>query len=475
MGPLLPRQPQPSESAQPPSCEAMTKQTDDALRDLEASILGGILLKPDVLGELPILEVDDFVDLRHRAVFRAMRNLETAGTPIDVVTLEAEIAKWAGHGDAVGWAFLGELALKVPTASNVCEYARQVREASLSRRVVAALEDVMRQGQREALRGGELLSSALAALSRIDAEQPDGSVPISQLVRRRFAQLDKIAQDRLNGTRTLTGYPTGIAALDETIGGVQPAIVTIVAARPGMGKSSLGLSIADGSSSAGFGTHVFSLEDTEDAYADRTLSRSSQVPAESMRNVSLNRMQMSDITMAAARLKGRRWLIDSRSGITAEEIVRSVRRHRRSNDTRVVIVDYVQLVKRPSRMSPHEALTEIITTLADAAKQDQIAYVVMSQLNRDVEKRQDKRPLLSDLRESGSLEERSKCVLGVYRGAAYGPPVKGIDWHPDWKGRAYEPDADEHEAQVQIGIMKNSNGRTGTVFARWHGPTTRME
>jgi replicative DNA helicase len=453
----------------------MTDSAHQALRDLEASILGAVLLRPSILGELPLLEVDDFLDLRHRAVFSAMRNLEAAAVAIDVVTLEAELAKHSGGSGSVDFAFLGELALRVPTASNAMEYARQVREASLSRRVVDALDGVLAQAKRHTLTGGELLSAALASLSRIDAEQPDGTIPISTLVKRRFNQLDQIAQERLSGARTMTGYQTGIGKLDETIGGVQPGIVTIVAARPGMGKSSLGLAIADGCSEAGFGAHVFSLEDTEEAYADRTLSRSSEVPAEAMRNVSLSRVQMSDITMAAARLRGRHWLIDSRSGISADEIVRCVRRHRRANDTRVVIVDYVQLVKRPPRLSPHDALTEIITTLADAAKHDKLAYVVMSQLNRKIEERQDKRPQLSDLRESGSLEERAKCVLGIYRGSYYGAPIKGIDWHPDWDGHRYEPDADEHAAQVQVSVLKNNNGRTGTVFAHWNGPTTRME
>src|SRR5690606_23382996 len=124
------------------------------------------------------------------------------------------------------------------------------------------------------------------------------------------------------------------------------------------------------------------------------------------------------------------WLFDDRSGISAQEIVRSVRRHRKQNNTKVVIVDYIQLVAKPSpRMTAHEALSESITVFADAAKQDNVAYVVMSQLNREIERREDKRPQLSDLRESGSLEERSKCVVGLYRGAAYGKkPKKGVDY-----------------------------------------------
>lgn len=452
----------------------MNKQDTDTLLSLEASVLGAILVRNEVLAELPTLEPDDFYDFKHRAVFVAMRNLEARSQPIDPVTVAAEVAKTDGHGQVIDVAFMGMLCLNVPTADNAHEYARQVREASLSRRVVDALANILKQYEREALTGGELLSAALASLSRIDAEQPDSATPIVTLVQRRLKQLEQIAQERAKGGSRLTGYPTGVANLDEKMGGLQPGIVTIVAARPGMGKSSLGLAIANGSSEAGFGVHLFSMEDTEESYADRTLSRASEVPAENMRNAELNLDQCGEIAKAIGKLKGRSWLVDGRSGISADEIVRSVRRHRRQNNTRVVIVDYVQLVKRPPRISPHEALTEIVTVLADAAKQDRLAYVVMSQLNRTVESRQDKRPQLSDLRESGSLEERSKCVIGLYRGSYYGKPIKGIDFDPEWEGRKHAPSDDEHAAQVQLLILKNSNGRTGHVWASWNGPTTKL-
>jgi replicative DNA helicase len=452
----------------------MNKQETEALQSLEASVLGSVLLRNETLAELPALEPDDFYDFKHRAVFMAMRNLEARSQPIDPVTVAAEVAKTDGHGQVIDVAFMGMLCLNVPTSDNAQEYARQVREASLSRRVVTALDGVLKQYEREALTGGELLSAALASLSRIDAEQPDSATDIVTLVQRRLKQLEQIAQERAKGGSCLTGYPTGVAALDAKMGGLQPGIVTLVAARPAMGKSSFGLAVADGVSSAGFGVHLFSMEDTEEAYADRTLSRTSEVPAENMRNAELNLNQCGEIAKAIGRLKGRKWIVDGRSGITAEEIVRSVRRHRRQNNTRVVIVDYVQLIKRPPRKDAHEALTEIITTLADAAKQDRLAYVVMSQLNRGVEARQDKRPMMSDLRESGSLEERAKCVIGLYRGAYYGKPIKGIDYDPDWEGRRFAPSEEEHAAQVQLLIIKNNNGRTGHVWATWNGPTTKI-
>lgn len=444
-----------------------------ALYSLEASVIGAILLDNTTLAQFPRLELEDFAHAKHRHVFAAMRNLEADHRPIDVVTVQAELARQEVHN--VDFADLGLLTLHVPTVDNAIEYVRQIRNAAVGRKVRTALSDLLHRA--DELEGGELLSMAMGALSRIDEDQPDQTSTIMELFKRRFAQLEQIAQDRLHGRTTMTGFPTGVAKLDDKLGGWQAGIVSLIAARPGAGKSSLGLATADACSAAGHGVHLFSLEDTEEAYADRSISRTSSVAAEKLRNADLNRGDIGAITRAHAGMKGRRWIVDGRSGITAEEIVRSVRRHRKQNHTRVALVDYVQLVKHPlrkPRLSTHEALGEIITTLADAAKHDGIAYVVMSQLNRDIERRPDKRPQLADLRESGSLEERAKCVVGLYRGSMYGEPIKGIDWDPDWEGHRYSPSAEEHAAQVQLCVLKNSNGRTGTVFAHWNGPTTTI-
>lgn len=455
----------------------MNKPDLQALHSLEASVLGAVFLSPSTLAQFPRLEPGDFAHAKHHAVFSAMRNLEADNRPIDVVTVQAELARQHG-GTTVDFMFLGELTLHVPTVENAIEYVRQIRGASLGRRVRTTLGELLSKA--DELDGGELLSMTMAALSKIDEDQPDQTVTIAALVKERMAQLEQIAEERAKGLRTMTGFPTGVAALDERLGGVQPGIVTIVAGRPAMGKSALGLAITDASSAAGFGTHLFSLEDTRASYADRTISRSSSVSAQKLRNADLTRGDCADIARGVGGLRKRRWVVDDRSGITADEIIRSVRRHRKENGTCVVIVDYIQLVKyqqpRGHYVKTHEALDEIATSFSNAAKQDGLAYVVLSQLNRSLEGRQDKRPMMSDLRESGALEERAKCVIGLYRGSYYGEPVKGIDWDPTWKdiGRGFQPSDDEHAAQVQLCVLKNNNGPTGTVFAHWHGPTTTI-
>lgn len=445
---------------------------NEHLRDLEQCVIGAVLIGDGVLDLLPTLDGDDFHDLRAKSVWGAIRTLQGEGRPIDVATLEAELAR-RGHLDAVRLTYLGECAARVPTAENAVEYARLIRDASLARKVRIALADVLERVKRDRLGGNDALSMALAAISHLDAEQPDESCSIGQWVKQRIRELEQVAADRLAGKKALTGFPTGVAALDERIGGWQPGIASIIAARPGMGKSSLALATADACSHAGFGVHVFSLEDSRRSYADRSLSRRSRVPAEDMRAGTLNRQQLADLSPAIGDLHRRRgWEVDDRSGITADEIVRSVRRKRRANATRVAIVDYIQLCRWPAGIkTAHEALTHAISAFAVAAKQDDMAYVVLSQLNRGVESRADKRPQLSDLRESGSLEEQCKCAVGLYRGAYYGgDPREGIDYTPEM-GR---PTEQEWEGQVQLIAMKNSNGQTGRVWARWHGPTTSI-
>jgi replicative DNA helicase len=444
----------------------------DAQHELEQSVIGAVLLRADTLALLPTLETGDFHDLRGRATWDAIRKLEYAGQPIDVTTIGDELGR-DGKLDSVGWTYLSGCAVHVPTVDNAIEYAKRLRDASLRRRLLESLSEVLQAAKDGQLTGAELLSMAAEKLSVLDAEQPEDALSIGDVLRRRMKQLEQIAQDRATGVRSLSGFPTGIARLDEKTGGWQSGIVSIVAARPGTGKSSCLLATADECSKAGFGVHLFSLEDTDSSYADRAMSRDSGVPAEVIRNAELNREQMLKLHSTLNALTRRQgWLFDGRSGITADEIVRSVRRHRKTNGTRVVIVDYVQLVKRPPRASAHEALSEIVTTFADAAKQDNLAYVVLSQLNRELEKRVDKRPQLSDLRESGSLEERAKCVVGLYRGALYDDkPKSGVDYAPD----SPPPSLEEFERQVQLLVLKNSNGRTGVIYASWFGPTTRME
>lgn len=466
----------------------------ESIYQLERSVIGAVLLNADTLALLPSLETSDFTSLNARTAWDAIRNLESRRQPIDVSTIGEEATRLHARKlddnemdslpefTAALFAYLGECALRVPTAGNAIEYARLLKDNALRNKLVTELTEIVGSARAGQATGAETLSAVARCASKLDAEQPEDARTIAVVTQKRLKELERLDEERRNGGAGLTGMPTGIAKLDVKLGGWQLGIVSIVAARPAMGKSSLVLATADVCSSQSIGVHVFSLEDAEGPYADRSLSRTSSVPAEAIRSLNLKNGQFGALKDALRKLGQRSyWLFDDRSGVTADEVVRSVRRRKRDNKTKVVIVDYIQLLKKPHpRMSSHEAIGENITTLADAAKQDSMAYVVLSQLSRETERRDDKRPQLADLRESGSLEERAKCVVGLYRGSVYGAPMRGIDYDCECPPKAQNhfckpPSEAEFESRVELHILKNSNGQTGKVTATWHGPTTRME
>lgn len=451
---------------------------------LERSILGGILLKPDAIALIPALEPDDFADLRCKAVWSAMRNLEAFNRPIDGATVAAELER-DDRLDAIGgWVFLGELAANVPTAENVVEYCTRLRDLALVTRIASAAGQLQEEAKRGTTGGAELLAMCWEAFAKLGHDEPDRTLEIGALVKERMRELSKVAEDREHGSSKLTGFPTGIAGLDEKMGGWQPGIVQIVAARPAMGKSSVALATMDACSAAGVGAHLFSLEDSRQSHADRAISRESTVPATNLRTADLTRDQFSRIGPALNTLAKRRgWIVDDRGGLTVDEIIRSVRRHAKRNKTKVVVVDYAQVVaKRRTRrdLDENEHLTEVVNALASAAKDGAgIAYVLMSQLNRELEKRPDKRPMLADLRGSGSLEQVAKIVIGLYRGIEYcESPQKWIDWSCRCPAKGmceHAPTQEDWERTMQLLVLKNNNGETGPVFARWNAPTTRVD
>ena len=230
----------------------------DAQYELELSIIGAVLLHPENLALLPTLATHEFKHAKPRIAWEAIRNLEAKNLPIDTVTVGDEIAK-AGKLDAVGWDFLGECTLRVPTIGNAIEYAKRVKDTALKQRLAESLSEIAAKARDVDATGADILTLALSVVSALDAEQPEGASTIGEVVKRRLKQLEQIAADRASGKTTMTGIPTGIDKLDEKIGGWQLGIVSIVAARPAMGKSSLGLATADASSECGHGCHVFSL------------------------------------------------------------------------------------------------------------------------------------------------------------------------------------------------------------------------
>ncbi len=432
--------------------------TTEAELRAEQDLIGICLRWPDRIREID-LSPDHFADMRWRAVFQALQALDRDRMPIDEVSVSEVLTRHGGAG--IPLAVLFGASSEVSTGTNVAHYSGLVRGAAVRRAIALACGELLELAKHHEP-ADELLSDALRRMAALNIEQPSDSEQIYNLIRARFIELGTLADAKARGEEVVTGVPTGIRAVDDLCGGFQRGVVTIGAGRPGMGKSSFALACVRHASAYGVGCHVFSLEDTRSAYCDRVIAGEAGVSAEAIRAIDLSADDRGRVSWAMGNFrKDTPWLVEDRSGISADEIVRTVRRKLRENQTRLVVVDYVQLLRAPRDVKRgEEAITYAMNVLADAAKQDGIAYLVLAQLNRECEKRDNKRPQLQDLRGAGAIEERAKAVFFLYRPSVYGE-----------RGDNGEPIPED---VMEILVAKNNQGRTGKAMASWDGRTMRI-
>ncbi|HUJ63739.1 MAG TPA: replicative DNA helicase [Kofleriaceae bacterium] len=440
--------------------------------DAEASILGGVILRNEVLAQLDTLEVDDFYDHRHKVVFQAVRALEASARPIDVVTLEAEIEK-QGKLDAIGGiAFLGELALRVPTADNVLAYAEIVTDRHQARKLMLASGEILEKGYEDGLEVRDYLDDAEAKIFEVTQRRDKtGPEPVKALVKRVFSSLD----ERFKSEGGITGVPTGFADLDVRTAGLQPTELVILAARPAMGKTSFAMSIAQNAATAataasagGWPVLVFSLEMSSTQLAERMLCSEARVDSSALRRGQLQRQDMTNLTYAAASLSKAPILIDDTPALSLREVRARARRFRSNPELfpkaggrkfGLIVIDYLQLMRgspQAAKASREQEISEISRGLKSLAKELGCPVLALSQLNRSLEQRTDKRPQLSDLRESGAIEQDADVILFIYRDVIYNKDTEN-----------------PNIAEVIIG--KNRHGATGTVEAHFEGRYTRFE
>jgi replicative DNA helicase len=383
--------------------------------DAEASILGGVLLRNEVLTQLDTLEVQDFYSPKHQHVFEAMRALEATAKPIDVVTLENELERM-GKLEAVGGvAALGELALRVPTAENVVAYAEIVGDKAQARALMTAASEITDKGYDHELEIKDYLDDAEAKIFAVtQRKDKSGPEPIKGLIKKVFGSLD----ERFNSPDGITGVPTGFADLDAKTAGLQPTELIILAARPAMGKTSFALSLAQNAAiSGGWPCLVFSLEMSSTQLAERMLCSEAKVDASALRRGQLQRQDMTNLTYAANTLSKAPILIDDTPALSLREVRARARRFRSDKSlfengpqgkkkTGLIVIDYLQLMRgspQAAKASREQEISEISRGLKSLAKELGCPVLALSQLNRSLEQRTDKRPQLSDLRE---------CVTG---------------------------------------------------------------
>jgi replicative DNA helicase len=443
----------------------MSRRVQPHNLESEASILGGIILRNEVLTHLENLEVEDFYDLRHKNVFAAIRTLEAVSRPIDVVTLEAELDRQGKLESVGGAAFLNELALRVPTPDNVFAYAEIVSDRHQARKLIIAASEIVEAGYEDDLEIRDYLDDSEAKVFDVtQRKDKTGPEPVRGLVKKVFASLD----ERFKSAGGITGVPTGFTDLDGKTAGLQPTELVILAARPAMGKTAFAMSLAQNAATAeggGWPCLVFSLEMSSTQLAERMLCSEARVDSSALRRGQLQRQDMTNLTYAAATLSKAPILIDDTPALSLREVRARARRFVKDRElfgTRkhgLIIIDYLQLMRgspQAAKASREQEISEISRGLKSLAKELHCPVLALSQLNRSLEQRTDKRPQLSDLRESGAIEQDADVILFIYRDVVY---------HPDSEA--------PNVAEVIIG--KNRHGATGTVETHFEGRFTRFE
>ena len=465
--PLSPFAPRTDQASMPASRSEFqrTEAKIDALRvppqsaEAEQAVIGGLMLAPDAIDRVGDLLTDnDFYRRDHRLIWRAIRELSEKNRPFDAVTL-GEWFDANGLSEQIGGTgYLVELASSTPSAANIRAYAEIVREKAVLRQLIEAGTEIVNDGfQPEGRDSQEVLSAAEQKVFKIAEQGRRGRADFVSL-REAMKDAFQILQERYENQGTVTGLPTGFTDLDEMTAGLQPSDLIILAARPAMGKTTLALNIAEfGALKTKKAVAVYSMEMSSSQLAFRLISSIGRVNATRLRTGQLEDEDWSRVNMAIKMLSEVKIFIDDTPALSPDVLRSKARRIKREHDLGLIVIDYVQLMQVPgSSENRATEISEISRSLKALAKELNVPVVALSQLNRSLESRTDKRPVMSDLRESGAIEQDADIIMFIYRDEYY---------HKDSQ--------DKGLAEVIIG--KQRNGPTGTVKLKFFGEYTRFD
>jgi replicative DNA helicase len=428
--------------------------------EAEESVLGGILLENTAIDRaIETLSADDFYREAHRKIFRGMIELSERGEPTDLITLSEVLRARGELQDVGGLTYLAELAERVPTAANILQYARIVKEKAILRGLIGTATEIATRGY-EATEDVDVLLDI--AEQRIFAISEGRIRPafyrMGEVLVETFKTVERLHQQK----QMVTGVATGFDDFDRLTAGLQPAELIIIAGRPGMGKTALALNIAQNAalSAAAHGVAIFSLEMAKEQLVLRMLCGQARVDSSKVRAGFLSERDFERLAIAAQQLGDAPVYIDDSPGLSALELRAKARRLKRDPNVRLglVIVDYLQLMRGMGATDSREQeISQISRSLKGLAKELGIPVIALSQLNRQVEQRGDRRPVLADLRESGAIEQDADVVAFVYR------------------DEAYHPENEETRGLAEVIIAKQRNGPIGSVRMTYRSEYTRFE
>lgn len=423
--------------------------------EAEQAVLGCMLLDSDVIPTVTeLIRSSDFYREDHREICEAIIDIVEKAGPVDIITVAEQLQQRGTLEKVGGIDYLASITSAVPTTANARHYAKIVEEKSLLRRLIKAAQDIAGMSYDEAEEAEFVLDKAEKAIfDIIERRSTQGFTHIKDVLLETFSRLEEL----YNSKSPITGVPTGFTDLDMKTAGLQNSDLILIAARPGMGKTAMALNIAQ---YAAVQKHVpvalFNLEMSKDQLVNRMLCSEVMVDSHKMRTGKLDDEDWKKIARALGPLSEAPIYIDDTPGLTVMDIRAKCRRLKLEKRLGLVVIDYLQLMRGRGRAeNRQQEVSEISRSLKILAKELNVPVVTMSQLSRGPESRTDHRPMLSDLRESGAIEQDADIVMFLYR--------------DDY----YNPDSDKKNI-AEIIIAKHRNGSTGTIYLKWFGQYTKF-
>lgn len=430
----------------------MTSRTPPKNEEAELSLLGGLMLDPeswDYVSDL--VQADDFYRARHKKIFSTISELQRHGEPIDLITVSNRLNQQGELETVGGTKYLAEIIDQTPSAANIASYAKIIREKAVLRNLIHTSTGIIEKAFNQEYESFEaFLSEAEGDIFKISQkESTEGLTGSAEIVKSSMKKLDEL----FHRGSDIIGVSSGFTELDNMTAGFHPGEMTIIAARPSMGKTAFSLNIASHIAlNEGKTLAYFSVEMAKEQLMMRILSQIAKVNMSKLRVGKFNNnYEWPAIINAAAKISQSKLYIDDTSGISPYEIRAKCRRLKAQQGLDMIMVDYLQIMDLKKNVESRErAVAEISKTLKAIAKELQVPVIALAQLNRGVEGRgRDRRPMLSDLRESGSIEQDADLIMMLYR------------------EEYYERDNPDVKGQAEVIVGKHRNGPTGVVKLQW--------
>lgn len=424
----------------------------------EQAVLGAIFLDSERLIEVSeYLVAEDFYKTSHQIIFRIMTRLQDERSPIDVLTVHTLLENQGDLETIGGISYIAELAASTPTAANAVFYAKIVSEKSLLRKLIRQLTDSVERAYSQDEPADDIIAMAEKGIVAVtEGRTRSGFRKISEIIDANYDEIERLSKQK----STVTGISTGYPALDEKTTGLHEGELIILAARPAMGKTAFALNIAANIGKLGQTVAIFSLEMGAESLVNRMVSSEGLIDAFALRTGKLTDDDWRNLIIAQGALADRSIYVDDSPGIKITEIRARARKLAQEKDgLGLILIDYLQLITGTGKENRQQEVSEISRQLKVLAKELKVPIIALSQLSRGVEQREDKRPKLSDLRESGSIEQDADIVAFIHREAYYQNP---------------NDTEVEIDNKAEIIFAKNRSGETGTAELMWVGQFTKF-